>query len=186
MLHDSTSRPRTAYTPRIPIAAGAPATTAARGAAHASRARRGRIITALLLVTGGAGVTAVAAHELLHAHMPPPATSEFGLGPRTSANGKYRATLLTDRPLLVGPMQRVTLSIVDDSGRAVNGGSVTIDGGMPQHGHGLPTRPRVTATARAGAYEVAGLRFNMGGWWVLKFGITATAGTDSVTFNIRL
>ena len=39
---------------------------------------------------------------------------------------------------------------------------------MPQHGHGLPTRPRVTRSLGEGIYEIEGVRFNMGGWWGIK------------------
>ena len=57
---------------------------------------------------------------------------------------------------------------------------------MPQHGHGLPTRPRVTRNLGDGVYEIEGVRFNMGGWWELKLAIDSAAGADSVTFNLNL
>jgi hypothetical protein len=72
----------------------------------------------------------------------------------------------------------------DDS--AVDGARIAVDGGMPQHGHGLPTQPRVTAELGEGAYQIDGVRFNMGGWWELKFAIASGAGTDTVTFNLKL
>ena len=57
---------------------------------------------------------------------------------------------------------------------------------MPQHGHGLPTRPRVTRSLGDGIYEIEGVRFNMGGWWEFKLAITAPTGSDVVTFNLNL
>jgi hypothetical protein len=30
------------------------------------------------------------------------------------------------------------------------------------------------------------MKFNMGGWWVVKFRVSAAPGPDSVTFNVRL
>jgi hypothetical protein len=33
---------------------------------------------------------------------------------------------------------------------------------------------------------VEGMRFNMGGWWVVKFRVDAPAGPDSVVFNLDL
>ena len=77
-----------------------------------------------------------------------PAASEFGLGPRASAEGRYVA--------------------------------------MPQHGHGLPTRPRVTRNLGDGIYEIEGVRFNMGGWWEFKLAIAGSRGADTVTFNLEL
>ena len=37
-----------------------------------------------------------------------------------------------------------------------------------------------------GDYAVEGMKFNMGGWWVVKFRVAADAGRDSVTFNLKL
>jgi hypothetical protein len=30
------------------------------------------------------------------------------------------------------------------------------------------------------------MKFNMGGWWVVRFDVTAAAGRDSVVFNVKL
>jgi len=30
------------------------------------------------------------------------------------------------------------------------------------------------------------MKFNMGGWWVVKFQLASAAGTDSVVFNLKL
>ena len=78
------------------------------------------------------------------------------------------------------------LVIADGEGRAVEGATLAIDGGMPQHGHGLPTKPRMTRTLGDGTYEVGGVRFNMGGWWEFKVTITSERGADTVTFNLSL
>jgi YtkA-like len=113
-----------------------------------------------------------------------PAPGEFGLGPRTSARGLYVATLQPAEPLKKRKMLTIPVSIADAKGNAIAGATVTIDGGMPQHGHGLPTKPRVVETANA--YAIEGMRFNMGGWWELKLTVTTPAGTDVVTFNVSL
>lgn len=56
---------------------------------------------------------------------------------------------------------------------------------MPDHGHGLPTAPRVTRHLGGGRYLVEGMRFNMSGWWRLKFTVTVPV-PDTATFNIVL
>ena len=43
--------------------------------------------------------------------------------------------------------------------------AITVDGGMPQHGHGFPTRPRVTRDLDDGTYLLEGMKFSMTGWW---------------------
>jgi hypothetical protein len=115
-----------------------------------------------------------------------PAASEFGLGPRTSVQGRLVGTLETEADLKPRRMQTVRVVIRDGNGRPIDGASLRIDGGMPQHGHGLPTRPRVTRNLGDGAYEIDGVRFNMGGWWEFKVIVETTTGADTITFNLDL
>ena len=61
-----------------------------------------------------------------------------------------------------------------------------VDGGMPEHGHGLPTEPYVTGNLGGGDYLVEGLRFQMKGWWEVKFTISTSENTDEVVFNLIL
>ena len=70
------------------------------------------------------------------------------------------------------------------SGVGIDRAIIAVDGGMPEHGHGLPTKPRVTRQLGGGVYEIEGVRFNMGGWWELKLSISTPDGTDHVTFNL--
>jgi hypothetical protein len=130
-------------------------------------------------------------HMLSHvigssAHATKPAESEFGAGPRASRQHVYVAQLQPTAPLLKRRLQNVPVRITDASGKPVDGATITIDGGMPEHGHGLPTQPRVTRALGDGVYEIEGLRFNMGGWWEVKLEIASSAGIDNVTFNLDL
>ena len=120
-------------------------------------------------------------------HGEPPAAKEFGPGPRRSAEGLYVATLQGASDLEARRMYTLQATVVDGrSGQPVTDAGITVDGGMPEHGHGLPTRPRVTKYLGNGSYEISGVRFNMGGWWELKLTITTPAGTDTVTFNLSV
>lgn len=115
-----------------------------------------------------------------------PAASEFGFGPRLSAQGLYIATLDADEGLKPRKMYTIRATVTDANGQAITDAVIDVDGGMPEHGHGFPTRPRVTKNLGGGQYEIGGLRFNMGGWWELKLIIKTPAGTDTVTFNLSL
>ncbi len=115
-----------------------------------------------------------------------PAATEFGTGPRASAARQFTATLQPDQPLRPRRLQTMRVAITDAAGRPVDDATIAIDGGMPQHGHGLPTRPRVTRALGDGLYEIEGVRFNMGGWWEFRLAISAPAGTDVITFNLDL
>jgi len=107
---------------------------------------------------------------------------------RASEAGRYRATIRPQGDSIPkGKLQRWTLHLETPAGVAVDSARVTVDGGMPQHGHGLPTTPRVTRHLGNGDHLVEGMKFNMGGWWVVTFRVaSAAAGTDSVVFNVKL
>lgn len=143
---------------------------------------------AALVAAAGAALVLMlmAAHDHSMPGVEPPPQTEFGLGPRASQGGMYRATLQPAEALGYRRMHTLRLLVHTRAGAPVANASIQVDGGMPQHGHGLPTAPRVTRNLGNGAYQVAGLRFNMPGWWVLRFRIGSAAGTDSVTFNLAL
>jgi hypothetical protein len=140
---------------------------------------------ALLVVLLG---VATGAHAMMFGrrNVKKPAESEFGHGPRTSAAGLYTATLEPESALKKRKLLTVRVAVRDAQGEPVAGASIGIDGGMPQHGHGLPTRPRVAPQPEPGVYLIEGLRFNMGGWWELHLAIDGPRGSDRVTFNLAL
>jgi hypothetical protein len=115
-----------------------------------------------------------------------PAPEQFGLGPKPSAHQVYLVTLQPAEPLRTRKLQTVPVLITDPAGRPVEGVKLSIDGGMPEHSHGLPTQPRMGRSLGAGVYELEGVRFNMGGWWELKLAIESPAGADNITFNLQL
>jgi hypothetical protein len=135
------------------------------------------LVTIVLAAQGG---------MLGHSNVKPPAASEFGTGPRTSTRGLYVAQIITNDTFKPRKMYTIRVDVKDANGKPIDDAAILVGGGMPQHGHGLPTQPRVTANAGNGIYEISGLRFNMGGWWELKLTITTAAGTDTVTFNLSL
>ena len=86
----------------------------------------------------------------------------------------------------VNQMHQWTLHVETADGQVVEKANITVDGDMPQHGHGLPTRPKVTKYLGNGDYLVDGMKFQMGGWWLMDFTITADGQTDAVHFNMML
>lgn len=155
-------------------------------AIHGSRRiRQWLIVAATAAVATGAGACGMMM-SMTHDGPDRPAESEFGLGPRRSAAGLYLVTLEPMEPLVQRKLQKVHVRVLDAAGQPVHDAGMSVDGGMPEHGHGLPTRPRMTRRLENGRYEIDGVRFNMGGWWEFRLAISAPAGTDSVTFNIDL
>ncbi|MBF9232443.1 FixH family protein [Microvirga alba] len=106
---------------------------------------------------------------------------------KATAAGLYRATIAPDAaPIVVGAMQAWTVTVRTPAGAPVKAAKIGINGGMPQHGHGLPTSPQMTADLGGGRYRIEGMKFNMRGWWTLDLAIDGPKGTDTVTFNLML
>ncbi len=89
-------------------------------------------------------------------------------------------------PLRQGELHTWLLTLTTPDGRPVESASIAVDGGMPRHGHGLPTSPRMTKYLGTGRYRIEGVKFNMGGWWELKFAVSAPPGEDRAVFNVLL
>ena len=116
----------------------------------------------------------------------PPKDLDYGRV-RTSEAGLYRGEIRPDGDSIPkGKLQKWTLHLETAGGTPLDVAKITIDGGMPQHGHGLPTKPVVTKQLGNGDYRVEGMKFNMGGWWVVKFRVNAVPGADSLVFNLKL
>lgn len=103
---------------------------------------------------------------------------------KPSAAGLYRVTLEppAQKPA-INQMHSWKVKLATPDGSAVSNAKFKVDGGMPQHGHGLPTQPRVTREIEPGTYALDGMKFSMTGWWEIKLAIDAAAGADKVTFN---
>jgi hypothetical protein len=143
--------------------------------ARARRAAAGALMAGAALALSGCMLFAKAPADLDYSRT------------RTSAAGLYRATIVPQGGSIPqGKLQSWTLHLENAAGTPVDSASVAVDGGMPQHGHGLPTKPRVTRALGNGDHLVEGLRFNMGGWWVVKFQVSSAAGSDSLVFNLKL
>lgn len=116
----------------------------------------------------------------------PPADLDYSRT-RGSETGRYVATIHPQGDSIPqGRLHRWTLHLETAGGEAVDSAKLTVDGGMPQHGHGLPTKPLVTRALGNGDHLVEGMKFNMGGWWVVKFAVSAAGGRDSLVFNLKL
>jgi hypothetical protein len=106
---------------------------------------------------------------------------------KTTHHGLYMVRLQPRiNPIPLNRIHEWTVQVRKADGAPRTDAVLRVDGGMPQHGHGLPTSPRVTAHLGNGEYLVEGMKFTMGGWWVLKVYVQATTGADSVTFNLIL
>lgn len=140
---------------------------------------------AILLAIPGAFVMAGAASAGLFSS-PVPDDLDLSLT-RLSNGGLYRAQLSPEAiPITVRQMHVWTVTLQTAAGAPVTQANIAIGGGMPQHGHGLPTAPQVTKNLGDGRYQIEGVKFNMRGWWTFELAVIGADGSDVVTFNIVL
>lgn len=106
---------------------------------------------------------------------------------RSSDKGLFNVSYTVSTGTIpVNQMHQWTLHIESADGKPVESATINVDGDMPQHGHGLPTSPRVTKYLGDGNYLVDGMKFQMSGWWLMDFTISADGQTDIVHFNMIL
>ena len=115
--------------------------------------------------------------------MSPPKDLDLALT-RPSVDNNYVVTLQPPAsPVAINQLHAWQVKLASPTGAPVSNARIKVDGGMPQHGHGLPTRPQVTRELPDGGYLIEGMKFSMTGWWEIKLAIDGPAGADRVTFN---
>ncbi len=103
-----------------------------------------------------------------------------------SAGGLYRIRYAANEaPVAINKLHTWTVHIETADGAALDGAAVSVEGGMPEHNHGLPTKPLVTPIG-GGDYRVEGLKFQMPGWWTVTVSVAEGDRQDSATFNLLL
>ncbi len=95
----------------------------------------------------------------------------------------YRVELACTTELISHTYLQCEISVADDAGSPILPRELSISGGMPGHGHGLPTTPRVVRQIGPGSFEIEGLKFNMSGAWQLQVDITGDRGPDRLAFD---
>ena len=86
----------------------------------------------------------------------------------------------------IGKFHNWLVAITDAQSRPIYPVIVSIGGGMPSHGHGLPTQPQITEYLGKGVYRLEGVKFNMGGAWTIKFRIATQQLQDTVEFDFNV
>lgn len=106
---------------------------------------------------------------------------------RTTDEQKFIVTLNPlATPVAINQIHSWRIKLTTASGVPVTKAVFYIGGGMPDHGHGFPTRPSVTTELGDGQYLLEGMKFSMHGRWEIKLAIQTAAGSDMVTFNTMI
>lgn len=125
----------------------------------------------------------LAAAAVIAGCMSAPSDLDLSLS-RATADSKFVVTLQPPAtPAAINQLHTWQVKLATPAGAPITHARIQVDGGMPQHGHGLPTRPQVTQELSDGTYLIEGMKFSMTGWWEIKLAIESAQGSDKVTFN---
>jgi YtkA-like protein len=132
--------------------------------------------------------TALAVLVLACAGPPAPPAPGPGIGfDATSDSGRLTGRLAPESGAVeIGKFSTWIIELHESSGAAVTGANVAIAGGMPGHGHGLPTQPQITEELGGGRYRIEGMKLNMVGAWVIEVFVSTFAGSDRLRFDLAI
>ncbi|MGB5337334.1 MAG: FixH family protein [Woeseiaceae bacterium] len=123
----------------------------------------------------------VAAATLICALLLVPAGAVF------AEDAEFRVTYSTPAgPPEINRIHSWVLHVEAADGTAVENADIDVVGGMPEHDHGLPTRPRVTKELGGGDYQLDGMRFHMSGYWEIEVTIVSGRRTAVVVIPLQL
>lgn len=89
------------------------------------------------------------------------------------------------QPLGINQIHSWQLELSNAAG-IVSGAEIEVQGGMPEHDHGLPTQPQVTEEIQPGIYLIEGIRFHMPGAWTMDFTINHGGAISNATLEFDL
>lgn len=78
------------------------------------------------------------------------------------------------------------LHVETADGIPVEKAHIVVTGGMPEHDHGLPTRPRVTEELGGGDYRLEGMRFHMRGYWEIEVKVVTDNASTVILIPLKL
>lgn len=106
-----------------------------------------------------------------------------------STLGEFTVTVSTQKNVIlpVNELHNWVVEVTDKADKAVYPATFRVSGGMPSHGHGLPTQPIITTHLGDGRYLLEGVKFNMYGAWQMTFIISTESVEDKavVDFDIN-
>jgi cytochrome c5 len=95
-----------------------------------------------------------------------------------STSGQLCVDIVLAGPPRMGSYASWDVKVTGKDGRPAEV-SLSVRGGMPAHGHGLPSKP-VVRRVGPGAFTVEGLMFNMPGEWVVQFDLHTNGATSDM------
>lgn len=104
---------------------------------------------------------------------------------KTSKSGDIAIDFACTRSPFVGDFQSCHIQLTQ-KGKGKFADEIAIDGGMQAHGHGLPTVPKLSPSAKAGFYDLEGLKYSMPGAWIVGFKVNIDGVTEQIVFDFTI
>ena len=76
------------------------------------------------------------------------------------------------------------IELLSREGEPMQGVAIEFIADMPEHLHGMMTKPRISELGTPGQYLIEGVRFHMPGWWEITLDASRGTGRDLARFNI--
>jgi hypothetical protein len=143
---------------------------------------------AIVLIGLGIGIGGCGRDPESGASPPTPTGDAPALGGvAISRGGHYRIDVRpADSPVTLGEMHDWVVHLERTDAAPARPSIVRFDGGMPSHGHGFVTAPRVTRDLGGGKFLVEGVKFHMAGAWEIRVTLTNAEGGDQVSIPITV
>lgn len=100
---------------------------------------------------------------------------------KMTAKGIFEVKITGQGRILKNGRNEVILKVANEKGKAVEGAQIEITPWMPEHGHGTPWPPTVTAQGQ-GTYKAI-IPIMMAGTWELRIKVKKGELEDTVLFN---
>ncbi len=114
-----------------------------------------------------------------------PGTDKSAQTSGVTQSGNYAVRMFPESgPPRVAEIQNWVLHVEAIDGSLFIPRQLVLSGGMPGHGHGLPTEPRISRYLGNGDYLVEGVKFNMPGTWQLIVGVTGPQGPEQAVLEV--
>lgn len=114
---------------------------------------------------------------------------------RTTQAGRYIVDMQLDPPMPeLGQLFAIDAVVTRRDGLPLEVGSLALDARMPQHDHGMETKPQLlpgacegdVCTHPGGRYRTEGFKFHMVGEWTVTIDVQGLKGPDSTSMVYEL
>lgn len=112
-------------------------------------------------------------------------TGDAVVGTASTSGGSYQVKYLANPGIPLNEPFALTLDIspLTETAADLSTINIVVDARMPQHNHGMNTRPNVEKVAD-GQYSVTGMLMHMPGEWELYVDVQAGESTERATFVV--